>query len=343
MRCLARPAEISTSFLVPPSRGALFEGRRESSSEMQRRKTEERFTMLLPRLCIAAFLGLGLSLSGQVGWAETGSETGSETGAETVDGQIAEASVADLAKAMQLDDLFVVLREEGLSYGQSLEADMFPGSGGSQWSAAVNVVYDVPTLRRGFETALGAALADSPEAVAEMVAFFQSDLGQRVVRLEIEARHAFLDEVTEDAARVAADDRFANRDPKVPLLRSFIAAGDLVEMNVAGSLSGNLAFMMGMSDSGVYGQGLPQDQMLSDVWAQEDQIRDDTTSWLYAYLGLAYEPLTEAELQAYVDFMETPVGQRLNAALFAAFETVFRKVSYDLGRAAGVAMTGQDI
>jgi hypothetical protein len=303
------------------------------------RKTEEGFKMLLPRLCIAAFLGLSFALSGQI----AATQTGPEPGAEAADARIADAAVAELTEAMHLDDLFVILREEGLSYGQSLEADMFPGSGGAQWTAAVSSVYDLPTLRRDFETALGTALAGSPEVVAGMVDFFRTDLGQRVVRLEIEARHAFLDEATEEAARVAADDRFANRDPKVPLLRSFIAAGDLVEMNVAGSLSGNLAFMTGMSDSGVYGQGLPQDQMLSDIWAQEDQIRDDTTSWLYAYLGLAYEPLTEAELQAYVDFMETPAGQRLNAALFAAFENVFRKVSYDLGRAAGVAMTGQDI
>lgn len=287
--------------------------------------------MLLPRLCVAALLGLTLTLSGQA------------VRAEATDTQVISASVSDLAEVMQLDDLFAILREEGLAYGQSLEADMFPGGGGPQWAGALDALYDLTTLRIGFESALDTALADDPAALAEMMAFFSSDLGQRVVRLEIEARRAFLDEATEEAARVASDNRMASRDPKVPLLRSFLAAGDLVEMNVAGSLSGNLAFMTGMSESGVYGQGLPQEEMLSDVWAQEDQIRDDTTSWLFAYLGLAYEPLTEAELEAYVAFMESPAGQRLNAALFMAFDQVFRQVSYGLGRAAGAAMLGQDI
>ena len=179
--------------------------------------------------------------------------------------------------------------------------------------------------------------------LAKILAFFNSDLGQRVVDLEIEARRAFLDTEAEEAARVAADDRFAARDPKVELVKRFIEAGDLVEMNVAGALSGNLAFLTGMSETVLYGEAMPTDQLMSDVWAQEEQIRDDSTAWLYAYLGLAYAPLTEAELQSYVDFMESPEGKRLNGALFIAFNDVFRQVSYDLGRAAGLAIQGTDI
>jgi hypothetical protein len=100
--------------------------------------------------------------------------------------------------------------------------------------------------------------------------------------------------------------------------------------------------MTGMADSGAYG-AMPQDQLLSDVWGQEEQVRADTSTWLYAYLGLAYSPLTEAELETYVTFWESPAGQQLNAALFGAFDAVFRDVSLELGRAAGRAMQGRDI
>ena len=108
-------------------------------------------------------------------------------------------------------------------------------------------------------------------------------------------------------------------------------------------MSGNLAFMTGMASTGAYGSDMPEDQILSDIWAQEDQVRADTSTWLYAYLGLAYSPLSEAEMNAYVEFWESPAGQRLNAALFTAFDRVFRQVSHDLGRAAGRAMQGSDI
>jgi hypothetical protein len=261
----------------------------------------------------------------------------------TLNPPIAEVSVGTLAGAMRFDALFAALTEEGISYGETLEADMFPSGGGPGWKAAVAEIYDTAKLVDRFTATLEAELAADPEALAEIIAFFSSDLGQRVVTLEIEARRGFIDIPTEEAARVAADKRVAARDPKVALLRRFIEAGDLLEMNVAAALTGNLAFTKGMAKTGAYGKALPEDQILSDIWAQEEQIRIDTSTWLYAYLGLAYDPLSEADLEAYTEFMESPAGQRLNAALFTAFDAAFRQVSYDLGHAAGIAMQGRDI
>lgn len=284
------------------------------------------------RLLLVFSLGLGAAVGSAMAEEQTPSAEIS-----------AEEPTASLSPALQLDALFAVLRDEGLSYGTDLQADMFPGSGGTQWQNALDGIYAKDRLRAGFEAVLNRELAGDTETVAAVVAFFTSDLGMRAVSLEIDARRAFLDTASEEAARVAADARNADRDPKVALIRRFIEAGDLIEMNVAGSLSGNLAFMTGMSDSGAYGEPLPQEEMIAQAWGQEDQIRDDTSSWLNAYLGLAYHPLTEGELEAYIAFMESPAGQRLNAALFMAFDQVFRQVSYDLGRAAGLATLGQDI
>ncbi|MFM7446175.1 MAG: DUF2059 domain-containing protein [Tabrizicola sp.] len=283
--------------------------------------------MLLSRLALAAFLATAAPLV-----AETVTEDPK-----------AEVSADQLAEVLQLDALFAVLRDEGLAHGTTLEEDMFPSGGGPEWQAAVSDIYDVDRLRSGFDAVLHEQLAADPAALTEITAFFGSDLGQKILGLEIEARRAFLDTAAEEAARVAADDAAAARDPKVAQVRRMIEAADLLEQNVAGSLSGNLAFMTGMASTGVYGADMPEDQILSDIWAQEEQVRADTSTWLYSYLGLAYSPLTEAEMEAYVDFWESRAGQRLNAALFMAFDRVFRQVSYDLGRAAGRAIQGRDI
>lgn len=282
--------------------------------------------MTLPRLALAALLALA-----------------SPTVAQTSDAPVAEASVASLAEVMRLDDLFQVLRDEGVAHGETLASDMFPSGGGAEWQAAVSDIYDVSRLGAEFEAGLNAALADDPKAASEIAAFFSTDLGQRIIGLEIEARRAFLDTAAEEAAQVAADNAAAARDPKVAQIRRMIEACDMVEMNVAGTLGSNFAFMKGMTETGAYGANLPEDQLLSDTWAQEDQVRADLSTWLYSYLGLAYHPLTEAEMQTYVEFWESHAGQRLNAALFTAFDDVFRKVSFDLGRAAGTAMQGRDI
>jgi hypothetical protein len=220
---------------------------------------------------------------------------------------------------------------------------MFPGGGGPGWDRAISGIYDIPVLRARFNRALREGLAPDPEATAAIIDFFSSDLGTRILTLEIEARRAFLDEAAEDAARVAADKLRAGRDPRARQIERFIEAADLLEMNVAGGLSGNLAFMSGMNETGINGVILPQAEVMEQVWGQEAQIRSDTESWLHAYLGLAYSPLTEAELDAYIAFWESPAGQRLNAVLFNAFDQTFVVVSRDLGRAAGQAMLGQDI
>jgi hypothetical protein len=281
----------------------------------------------LPRLALVAFLSLA-----------------SPVMAETTESQpVAEASVARLGEVMQLDALFEVLRDEGLAYGETLETDMFPSGGGPEWKTAVSSIYNLGRLRSQFDGILEQQLGDEPALLNEIISFAASDVGQRAIGLEIEARRAFLDEASEDAARVAADDAAAARDPKVALIRRMIEAADLLEMNVAGSMSGNLGFMSGMASTGAYGREMPEDQILSDIWAQEEQIRADTSTWLYAYLGLAYAPLSEADLQAYVEFWESPAGKRLNAALFTAFEQAFRQVSFDLGQAAGRAIQGRDI
>jgi Uncharacterized protein conserved in bacteria (DUF2059) len=283
--------------------------------------------MILPRLALAAFVAFSVPLA-----AET---------AQTA--PVAEVSVADLGKVLQLDALFGALREEGLKHGEDLAVDMLPDGGGAAWEAELARIYEMDAVRSRFDAALTEQLGAEPEALKDIVLFFDSDLGQRILGLEIEARRAFLDTAAEEAARVAAEDAASAKDPKVALIRQMIEAGDLLEMNVAGSLSSTLAFMTGMADSGAYGANLPDDQIRSDTWAQEEATRTDLSTWLYSYLGLAYAPLTEAELRAYVTFWESPAGQRLNAALFTAFDRAFRKVSYDLGHAAGTAMLGRDI
>lgn len=283
--------------------------------------------MFLPRLALAGFIALGLPATGQT----------------TADPATAGVTIAELGQVMQLDELFEVLREEGVAYGAELEADMFPGGGGPGWSRAISDIYNIPVLRARFNTALRTGLADDPETLTAITEFFSSDLGSRILKLEIEARRAFLDDAAEDAARVAADKLRAGRDPRARQIDRFIEAGDLLEMNVAGALSGNLAFMTGMNETGINGVILPPDEVMEQVWGQEEQIRSDTESWLHAYLGLAYSPLTEGELDSYIAFWETPAGQRLNAVLFIAFDDVFGGVSRDLGRAAGQAMLGQDI
>ena len=76
----------------------------------------------------------------------------------------------------------------------------------------------------------------------------------------------------------------------------------------------------------------------------DDSTRSATTGgWLLTFLGLAYQPLSDADLDAYIAFSETPAGQVLNRAQFAAFDALFAEVSHRLGVAAAGHLAGEDL
>ncbi len=255
----------------------------------------------------------------------------------------AAADVQGLLATLKMDEILAVMREEGLKYGQSLEDDMFPGRGGDRWQAVVGLIYDTERMRATFAKGLEGELGASPEVIAAAQAFFGSATGQEALKLEIEARRALLDNAAEDAAKIAWEDMLAKGDARVARIERFAAANDLIESNVMGALNANLAFYRGLAETGAFPEEMTEDQMLADVWGQEAEVRADTEDWLFPFLSLAYQPMSDADLDAYIAFSETPAGKALNAALFAAFDKVFTEISQDLGRGVARQLQGEDI
>lgn len=251
--------------------------------------------------------------------------------------------IAALTDVMMMDQVMAVMRDEGLDYGSTLEEEMFAGRGGARWKSVVAGIYDPARMRRNFDAALTKELADAGGDLSQIEAFFGSARGQRALTLEIDARRALLDPDTEDAAKVTWADMAGGDTKRAGLIRAFAEANDLVESNVAGALNANLAFYRGLAESGSFPEDMTEEQMLSDVWEQEPQIRSETESWIFPFLALSYQPLSDSDLEAYIAFSQSAAGKRMNAAMFAAFDVVFSQISQDLGRAAADQMKGEDI
>ena len=252
-------------------------------------------------------------------------------------------AVVALSDVMQMDDIIAVMRDEGLKYGATLEEEMFPGRGGDRWEATIASIDDGAAMRLGFDTGMSRELAGDAAAIEQIAAFFGSDQGRNALQLEIAARRALLDPSAEDAAKVAWEDMLAEDHPRVAMLKRFAEANDLIESNVMGALNANLAFYKGMAATGAFPDEMTEEQMLSDVWSQEPEVRAETEDWLFPFLALAYQPMSDADLEAYIAFSETEAGQKINAALFSAFDDVFTDISFALGEAAARQMQGEDI
>ena len=303
-------------------------------------------SLSLPRagLIAALLLGAGLDLPlGQGIFAPHGMANAQTAPDATADPGAAQPGIPALEQALRMGDLFAIMAEEGAAYGAEIGAAMFPGRDAGGWTLAVARIYQPDQTHARFSAAFAEALSARPAMVAEAEAFFASDLGQKITRLEIEARRALLDDAVEEAAEVAAEKMQAERAPRLRLIRKLIEAGDLIEQNVAGSMTGYYAFNAGMAAALPQPEGTPSEEMMADLRGQEAQMRADTTAWLVSYMALAYGPLSDDEMQAYVDFTGSEAGRALNAALFSAFDAAFTPALRALGHEAGLMMVGQDI
>jgi hypothetical protein len=286
------------------------------------------------KLAAALFAALSLGLAAPAALAQTAPPMRGEARAS-------EAEVAPLVDALGLGELLPIMRDEGLAYGADIAADMFPGQSPARWNALVDEIYDADRMRSVMTEELAQRL--TPTEVDTLMQFFDGELGRRIVRLEVSARRALLDDAVEEASIAALEEMRADDDPRLELLTEFIEVNELVEMNVVGALNSNYAFYQGLDAGGAFDGSLTESEMLADVWRQEEEIRAETEEWVYSYLGMAYRPLDDDEIAAYTALSRTPEGQALNAALFGAFEVLFNAISRDLGLAAAQMMAGEDI
>ena len=257
--------------------------------------------------------------------------------------QAIQPDISALSQTLKIDALIAVMRTEGLANGKEMEADLFPGQDGAAWDVVVSRVYDTTRLHQIFDAALTKALQNDPATQAAMRDFFGTPLGQHILALEIDARKTLLDDKATEAAAKLWGKALNAKTPRAKQINRFAEINDLVESNVMGALNGNLAFYRGMNAAEAFAHPMPEADMLAEVWSQETDVRRDTTEWLFPFLMLAYQPLSDKELGKYIAFSETPAGQKANRAMFVAFDAMFVQVSKELGQSAGRLMAGQDI
>ena len=250
-----------------------------------------------------------------------------------------EARLTILMDVLGISDVVEVMRAEGFDYADDLNTDMLNGQAGALWAGQITSLYDAGRMS---ETVRG-KLADGmdAEAVDAAISFFASDTGAQIIELEIAGRVAMADETIEDIARQTYFEVKGTSDPRFALIADFEAANDLWERNVSGALTANYRFYQGLVDGD--GIEMTEDEIIEDVWDQEQEIRDDTESWLFGYLMMAYRPLPDEGLQAYIDFSNTEAGGALNSALFDGFNLMYEDISYGLGRAVAMHMVSEQL
>ncbi|KNG95246.1 DUF2059 domain-containing protein [Pseudaestuariivita atlantica] len=251
-----------------------------------------------------------------------------------------EPSLPDrLLDAMGVDGIVAIMRDEGLAYGDELAAQMVPGGPDESWRAAVARIYDTDRMTQTVRVNFAEAIDGTD--ITPLIDFFESPGGRQLISLELSARAAMMDEAVEEAAKDAFHAAEENPDDRFRQITEFVEVNDLVDSNVVGALNSNIVFYQGLVDGGALDLG--DEDILRDVWEQEEETRSDTREWVYGFLLLAYKPVEDDVLQDYIDLSATKAGMALNRALFAGFDAMYSDISYALGRAIAREMQVQDL
>jgi hypothetical protein len=251
----------------------------------------------------------------------------------------ADARHTVLMDVLKIRELSGILHEEGIEFGATLNREWLEEQGGPAWSQQVTRIYDAERISEGIRAGLEPALEG--EALEDAITFFASDLGRRIITLENSARRAMADPLVEEQARVKFAEIQGSDDAHLTQVNRMITAGDLINRNVTSALNSNYQFLRALVDGDVY--VMSDEEILEDVLSERDDIVQDTSSWLGAFLMLAYSPLSIEDLTLYAEFSTTPAGKALNAGLFAGFDVLYEDISYALGRAMALNMAAEEL
>lgn len=259
-------------------------------------------------------------------------------------GDAAGPNVTPLSHALRMGELSVIFRDEGQASAADLATGLLGDARPQGWEATVAQIYDPTRLHAEFDAGLSQALRGAtPADVNRMARFFTEGVGARATRAEVAARRTLLDPTAEAAAKEAWARMVAAHSLRVALLQRMAQASDLIDANVQGTLNADLAFYRAMG-AAAHPDRPPSDaDLLAQIAQQEGDVRRSTEEWLFPFMALAYRDLSDADVLAYTEFAESQDGQRLNRAMFAAFDTVYRRISAQMGRAVAQALIGQNI
>ncbi len=255
--------------------------------------------------------------------------------------QTQSADLQALDALLRTAESLQIMRLEGVQNARSLGEDLFGNAEDPAWAQALDRVYSVERMNSVYAQALAPLLTKDPALVADVSDFLGSDLGVRVIGLELEARRTALDPIAMGAAKQMLAEVKQTDKERFALIERLVLAGDLIEGNVSSGLNANVAFARSIAAASAPGAAMDEREMLAAVWAQEEEIRASIADYIYPLMALAYAPLTVEELTSYVEFFESGPGKRFNAAMVAAYNPVMIDLSAELGHEAGRLMSGQ--
>ena len=141
--------------------------------------------------------------------------------------------------ALRVSELLEIMETESEASGAELNENMLGGTGGASWIETVRRINDAESMERELRAAFAEAMP--VEHTEDATAFLTSDLGEKIVELELSAREALLDPAIDDMNQAAMRELRESGDPRFAMITRFVEVNNLVDANVGKHAAGETA------------------------------------------------------------------------------------------------------
>lgn len=260
-----------------------------------------------------------------------------DTSTTSTDDAQSHAQFDALWDALKFEAMVDVIVIEGEDLAREMSTDM-PAPAAREWDAFVSAIYTDAHFRDALYHNLYDALMRRDADLPSMVAFYTTDLGERLAQNDLDTRRAFLDDAVFDLAVEA----WGAIDPeleRVTQINAFVEITDTIERNVTAVMNSEIAYWNGMAQSfAEIDADIPpfdQTEILREIWSREPDIRAFQSEWIYAFLSTTFAMLSSQDIETFLTFSDSAAGRQLNAAMYEAFNVVYDDMSRVMGAQIG--------
>ena len=166
----------------------------------------------------------------------------------------------------------------------------------------------------------------------DITAFLSQGAGLRITEAEKFAQDPANEDLRAAQIDEAVSDLITNRPERMDQIGRMIVAMDMVNSGTALAMNLSYAMMSGMASSGKMPGDFSEDRILGMLESQREMMEQQIIRSTIEEAAFTYRDISDADMDAYIAFLESDLGQKLYNILNAALVDVLTNASRKFGR-----------
>lgn len=186
---------------------------------------------------------------------------------------------------------------------------------GSEWSRLVKEVFAPEILHDMALEILDNTLND--ELLSHATAFYNSDLGKRLVAVENKSHMVEEDGLKSESGDQIIEGLAGIESPRIAILQRLNGASDVEDSSVNAIQEVQVRFLMAAAAAGVIDLQMDEPDLREAMKGQQEEMRTSIRASALANAAYTYQAFSDSEVAAYAEALEDPKMQKVYALMNA--------------------------